>query len=146
MPRPAASGLTSLSLRAGLAWGLAGYALGARAFGPALWAGTLAGPLIGLMVGRLVQHRFQTTTGWRRWAWALASLYLGVVCFGAAIAVGGVVLGEPGTGAVSVERLLEPVVTALWGVTIGSFWLFLWPLAYGTHWLIEWRLDAPPPS
>ena len=119
-----------------------GYALGARAFGPALVGGLVASPLIGVVIGRVIQLRFQAAVGWRRWGWSVVSLYLGVVCFGGAVGVAEQLVRWRVAGGLSLERFVESIFGALWGVTVGGFWLFLVPLAFGTHWVIEWQVDG----
>lgn len=125
------------SLVAGLIWGVGGYLLGARALGPSIWAGVLVSPLVGVLVARLTQSRFQASAGWRRAGWALASVYAGAVAFGATVGVNDLMARGVGAGGLGI--LLGPVVTVLWGVTLTGFLLFLWPLAYATHWFLEYR-------
>ncbi|MFN0181857.1 MAG: hypothetical protein ACKVZ0_23900 [Gemmatimonadales bacterium] len=131
--------LTLLGLAAGAVWGVLGYLLGAKAFGPAIWPAVLLAPVVGLLVARLTYPGFARTEGIRRALWALASLYLAVILFSLPISVHEVIRRSPANP--SFEVALEAPLAVLWGVTLTGFVLFLWPLAYLTHWMIEWRMD-----
>ncbi len=118
-------------LVAGAAWGVLAYGLGARMFGPDLWGGVLASPLIGLSIGGLLQSRFEESAGCRRAGVALVSLYLSATLFG--LAVGGYDAVLRRTGGAPLERIGETIVAVWWGVTVTGYLLFLFPLAYLTH-------------
>jgi hypothetical protein len=138
-PIAATAHFVLLSAIAGALWGVLAYLLGARAFGPEIWAGVLTSPLIGVAVGRLTHEAFLGSTGFWRAFRALQSLYLGAVLFGTALGAYDLVAGH-GQRA-RVEVFFEPVLAILWGVTLTGFLLVLWPLAYFTHWLLQWRLE-----
>ncbi len=118
-------------LIAGGAWGALAYGLGARLFGPGLWGGVIASPLIGLSVGGLLQARFEESAGFRRAGVVLISLYLSATLFG--LAAGGYDAVLRRTGGAPLERIGEMIVAVWWGVTMTGYLLFLFPLAYLTH-------------
>ena len=120
-------------LFAGAAWGIVAYLLAAKAFGPVIWGGVLAAPLIGLPVGRALHPWFERVEGYRRGLVALASVYAGAIAFGLAVGLYDLVRG--GTSRVALEVVLQAVLGTLWGATL--FIIALWPLAYGTHWALE---------
>ncbi len=122
----------------GALWGVAAYLLGRRAFGPAIWAGVLLAPAIGLVVGSLLQAPFERAEGRGRSGWALLSLYLGATLFGLVIGIGTWVGFGTGTRRFP-EVMVEPLLGTWWGITLTGFFLVLWPLAYGTHRWLEWR-------
>lgn len=126
-----------LGTLAGAAWGGLAWLLGGAAFGPPIWGGVLASPLIGMLVGAAFQPRFDRNAGIRRALVALASLYAGGALFGLCIGAGELLLRAGGRA--PLELLTEPVAAVLWGVTVG-FVLARWPLAYLTHALIAWRM------
>ena len=137
---------TAVSLRrqlhhliAGSLWSLLAYLLGARPFGGAIWGGVVAGPIVGMAVGAMLQGPFERTSGARRGAVALLSLYVAGTLFGLGV---GIADWQRRGGGRSVDALgeimVQGVVGIWWGMTVSSFVLFLWPLAYGTHWLLEW--------
>lgn len=126
---------------AGLAWGVFAWLLGRRAFGPELWGATLISPLIGLLVGGLLQDGFERQQGWRRGAVALASVYLGATLFGIGLGIAAF-LQSPGGGATMFSRVAEHTLAVWWGITLTGFLLFLWPMAYATHWYLEWRASS----
>ena len=128
------------SFAAGAVWGGIAYALGAGAIGPPIWAGILASPFIGLVVGLLIQPRFVASSGVWRVVWALVGLYLGAVLFGIAIGVADEI-SRQSADHVAGAALIEAVLAVLWGVTVTGFVLVLAPLAYLTHWFLEWRLE-----
>jgi hypothetical protein len=123
---------------AGAGWGALAYLLGATAFGPDIWGGVLASPLIGLGVGSAFQARFERSVGIRRAAVALTSLSAGSLLFGLAIGIGDLLVHG---GRAPVEVVLDAVVAVLWGLTVAGFVLALGPLAYLTHAIIGWRLE-----
>jgi hypothetical protein len=114
-------------LLAGAAWGLVALLLGGRAFRGAIWTGALFSPLIGLLVGGLLQPLFERRNGPVRWLIALIALYLGAALFGLAL---------------SIERWSttgETIMGIWWGITLTGFLVILWPLAYFTQWMLEQR-------
>jgi len=123
---------------AGLAWGGFAWLLGRRAFGPELWGATLLSPLIGLLVGGLLQDRFERHQGWRRGAVALISLYVAATLFGIGLGIAAF-LESFGGGAAFFSRVAEHTLGVWWGITLTGFLLFLWPMTYATHWYLEWR-------
>jgi hypothetical protein len=130
--------LSLWSLVAGACWGGVAYLLGGRSFGPSIWPGVLVAPIIGLLVGRLIQPRFVVSSGLGRALWVLLSLYFGAVLFAIPIGVAEDLRlwgDNHRLGAATSESILA----VLWGTTL--FLLALWPLAYLTHWLLEWRLE-----
>jgi hypothetical protein len=74
-------------LLAGSLWGGLAWLLGAKAFGPVIWAGILASPLIGLLVGWITQEAFERLSGVWRGLIVLASVYLGATFFGLAVGI-----------------------------------------------------------
>ena len=127
-------------LLTGAIWGAFAWLLGARALGPSVWGGVVVSPLIGVAVTALIHPRFLSARGWARGAWALASVYLGAICFSVGCGIVAAVRAGAGRGP-SFERLVEPVVGVLWGITMTGYLLFLWPLAYATHWWLEYRAE-----
>ena len=125
-------------LIAGSLWGGFAYLLGVRAFGRPIWGGVLAGPIIGVIVGGVIQAPFERQAGLRRALLALASVYLAATLFGLAVAIGDWRALTAGTAS-PLWALATEVFAVWWGVTLTGFLLFLWPLAYGTHWILEWR-------
>lgn len=108
----------------GLCWGLVAWLLAARAVGPAIWAGVLASPLIGVIIGRAVHVRFEAASSrWRRALLSLLSLYLGATLFGLSVGVRDLIVGRA-DGNVG-------LITMWYGATI--FLIPLWPLAHVTH-------------
>ncbi len=132
--------LTMLGLCAGGFWGGVAYLLGAPSFGPAIWPGVLASPLIGVVTARATHPAFATTSGLRRALWALASLYLGAVLFALPISLRELIV-RGGSSPAPFEVAMEPLLAVLWGITLTGFLIGLWPMAYLTHKFIEWRLD-----
>ena len=101
----------------------------------------MATPVIGLVVGAVIQDRFAASTGNRRRLLPLISLYLGATLFGLAVGVGNWIVAH--SRQVNGREVIgESVVAVWWGVTATGFLLFLWPLAYGTHWLLQWRAES----
>lgn len=129
--------LSLFGLLAGAAWGIVAWLLGARAYGPSIWAGVLASPFIGLLVARLTHPPFARSSGFRRWLWALASLYLGALLFALPIAFYEVAIR--GAGRNPLETVLEQFVAVLWGITLTGFVIALWPMAWLTHLFMEDR-------
>lgn len=127
----------------GALWGGLAVLLGGRAIGRPIWGAALASPVIAVIVGALLQGRFERQSGSRRIWIALLSLYLGATLFGLAVGIADWP-GLTATGSRPLENLAEAVLSVWWGVTITGFLLFLWPLAYGTHWMLEWRDSYPP--
>lgn len=95
----------------------------------------MVSPGIGLLIGRLLQPRFEASVGWRRAAVSLGSVYLGGTLFAVGIALGTVLETGRRVGTVLGESLLG----TWWGMTVTGFLLVLWPLAHLTHWWLEWR-------
>lgn len=124
-------------LIAGALWGGLAWLLGAKAYGPIIWAGLIASPLIGVLVGRITQEAFERLSGVWRGLVVLASVYLGATLFG--LVVGGYdwASRRGGIGRLP-EVLLQDVMATWWGVTVTGFILMLWPLAYLTHALLQW--------
>jgi hypothetical protein len=120
---------------AGFCWGLLALALGARAFGRTIWPAVLLSPLIGILVGALVQPVFERRGGLGRSLAVLGSLYLGATLFGIAIAIG----QWSRFRAAPLVMSGEAVLGTWWGVTFTGFVLFLWPIGYLTHWILEQR-------
>jgi hypothetical protein len=130
----------------GAAWGGIALLLGARAFGPELWGGVLASPLVGVAVGSVTQAAFERHVGLRRKLIALGSLYAASFLFGMALGLTAS-LTRPAGGPGVVARVVENVLSVWWGVTMTGFVLALWPMAFATHWFIEWRAsEAHSPS
>lgn len=125
---------------AGLMWGSLGALLGGKAFGEAIWLALLVSPLIGLLVGHLMQDVFERHAGVRRALIALGSLYLSATLFGVSLGAGAV-LGRTGGGPGVLSQIADSTLAVWWGITVTGFLIVLWPLAYGTHWFIEWRTD-----
>ena len=100
-------------------------------------------PAIGMVIGSLVQPRFEQAGIRGRALWSLAGLYGSAIVFGIAAGVGDVVLRS---GAHPMAALGAGILTVLWGVTLTGFFLFLWPLAYGTHRLVEWAANEQGPG
>jgi len=123
---------------AGALWGGLAWLIGRRAIGAPIWGGVLAAPVIGVIVGLLLQGPFERQAGARRALVALASVYLGATLFGVAIGIADWRVLTAGT-VHPLESLAEAVLAVWWGITLTGFLLFLWPLAYGTHWILEWR-------
>jgi hypothetical protein len=118
---------------AGIIWGGLAYLIGSGVYGSAVWVGVLAGPLIGLAAGSIMQGRFESGTTGRRWLVALGTLYLGATLFGTTIGIYS--WATRSAGARSLESFLEGPASAWYGTTL--LVLLLWPLAYFTHYLIE---------
>lgn len=121
---------------AGAVWGAVAYLLGARAFGVVIWGGVLASPVFGLVVGWATGPWFERCTGFRRWAVALASLYLGGTMFGLAVGVHDWLAGATGRSLTGVVG--QSVLAVWWGITVTGFLIALWPMAYATHALLQW--------
>ncbi len=124
-------------LIAGGLWGGLAYLLGVRAFGRPIWGGVLVSPLIGAIIGRLLQGPFESHSRFRRGLVALASVYLGGTLFGLALAVTSWRALTAGTTH-PLQAVGAEVLAVWWGISVTGFLLFLWPLAYGTHWVLEW--------
>lgn len=124
----------------GVLWGLLAFLLGRRAFGPAIWPGLFASPLIGLAVGLALQERFESARPGVRRVISLLSLYLGATIFGMVIGLGTWLGLSPGSRRFP-AAVVESVLGVWWGVTITGFVLALWPLAHLSHWWIAHRSD-----
>jgi hypothetical protein len=124
-------------LLAGSLWGGLAWLLGAKAFGPVIWAGILASPLIGLLVGWITQEAFERLSGVWRGLIVLASVYLGATFFGLAVGIYDWFARHHGIRLLPVV-LVQDVAATWWGVTVTGFILMFWPLAYLTHTLLEW--------
>ncbi len=110
------------------------YLLGGRALRSTIWAGVLAAPFIGLIVGAIAQPLFERALGFRRALVALGSLYLGATLFGVAVGT----YDWSHTSRLATEVVLQDVIAVWWGLTATGFLLVLWPLAYCTHLYLEW--------
>ena len=88
----------------------------------------------------MTQRLFEGVQGNRRGLVALGSIYLGAILFGTAVGFydfvvrGDVHRAQP-------ARIVEAIVTVLWGTTMTGFVLVLWPLAYFSHWILERQPD-----
>ena len=133
---------TPIAFLAGAFWGLLAWGLGGKAYAGGLWGGVVAAPFIGVGVAAVLQDRFEGAVGWRRWAVAFASLYLGATLFALAVGVADAATAHASRGAV--EVVLEAVVGTWWGVTLTGFLIALWPLAYLTHIVLGWVDDYSP--
>jgi len=122
-------------LTVGAAWGLIALIFGSKAFGPVIWGGVLASPLIGLAAGRLTHARFEQTTGVYRGLAALASVYAGAVLFGVAIGLYDLAWHSE-AGRAAPEVIGQAMGASLWGATV--FLIALWPMAYLTHLALAW--------
>jgi hypothetical protein len=122
----------------GCVWGVLALLLGGRAFGDAIWIGILGAPLVALVVGALLQPRFEGAGRGARRLIALVSLYGGGTLFAVMIGLGGM-LGLASGNRRFPAAIVEPVLGTWWGMTLTGFVLVLWPLAYATHWWLEWR-------
>jgi len=125
-------------LALGALWGLAAYLLGHKAFGAVIWAGVIAAPAIGVVVGSSTQLRFERAVGRWRTVWALVSLYVGATLFAVVIGFGTWAAVSSGFRRLPIT-LFESLISVWWGVTLTGFWLVLWPLAYVSHRWLEWR-------
>lgn len=134
--------LRAAAFLAGALWGLLAWGLGGKAYGAGLWGGLAAAPFIGVVICAALQGRFEGAVGWRRWAVALVSLYLGATLFALAVGVADAATAHASRGAV--EVVLEAVVGTWWGVTLTGFLIALWPLAYLTHIVLGWVDDYSP--
>ncbi|MGE0160745.1 MAG: hypothetical protein AB7T31_15175 [Gemmatimonadales bacterium] len=120
----------------GTCWGLLAALLGGRALGSPILYGVFASPLIGFVVGRLLQARFARASAAYRALIAFTSLYLGAALFGLAIGLGELVDGSRAAGA---EVVWQGIAAVLYGTSL--FLIALWPLAYLTHVLLA--TDVP---
>jgi hypothetical protein len=124
---------TFLHSVAGICWGGLVYLLGNKALGPGIWSGVLASPLIGLIVGRLMQPRFENSSTGVRWLTSLVTLYFAATLFG--LVVGSWFWFAQTSNSRVLERCWEGLASTWYGCTL--FLPLLWPLAYFTHWAIE---------
>jgi hypothetical protein len=123
-----------LSLISGCVWaGIAWFLLDQR-INPAITAGILISPLIGITVGSFSRHFGERRPSMRA-AVALFTLYFAAALFGS---IGGIVDFAFGTGSQDIlSAILASVFFVSWGLTFTGYFLILWPLAYINHSLIS---------
>lgn len=112
----------------GCTWGLIAALLSAKAMGPTILVGVVASPVIGIVVGKAIHHRFAAAGRGGRVMLALASLYIGATLFGCAVGLGDWFAGRAGG---NIEVLWEGVIAVWYGTTL--FAIALWPMAYVSH-------------
>lgn len=117
----------ALALFSGAVWGGVAYALGSATFGPVIWGGVIASPVIGLIVG-LAFRRIRRLGFGKRAFMSLVSLYCAATLFG--LAVGLFDLARDVPDRVASEVVTQAVLAVLWGVTLTGYLLILWPLSY----------------
>jgi hypothetical protein len=127
------------SLASGCLWALIALTLGYRAFGPSIWGGILAAPLIGLLMG-VSSAWFDTRWQGGRALFSLVSLYVAASLFGFAMTLYDLFVRGIGP-APSLENLLSGIAATLWGITFTGYFAILWPLAYLNHRLLWLRLE-----
>jgi hypothetical protein len=124
----------------GCVWALIAYVL-AGAEGGIIWGGMVASPVIGVLVGLLVQRLQGLSTGSRAVV-SLANLYLAACLFGVAVGVYDLATGVnagPGWRRIPSAVVMQDVLGILWGLTFTGYFLLLWPLSYVNHALV-WNL------
>ena len=121
-------------------WGVIAYVVSHGLFGQAVWAGVVAAPVIGVLIGRISRPARDASQG-TQLVVALADLYLSAILFSVCVALGLVVAGQR-------FQLAEIVMSVLWGLTFTGYVLILWPAAFVNHRIVwntrEGRI-APAP-
>jgi hypothetical protein len=126
-----------ISAGSGVAWGLLGVVLARSAFGPIVWGGLLAAPLIGLVAG-LVARPLLPAPLLGLALLALLNLQLAAALFGLGIGLYDWIARDIPNRNHGV--VWQGVPAVLWGLNLGGYVLFLWPLAVANHaWLARWR-------
>jgi hypothetical protein len=128
----------TLSLLSGCVWSAIAYLLAHFAFGNRIWAGIVAGPLIGACIGGISRFAKSRPEGLRI-AVSLFDLYLAAACFGIAMTAHDF-LGKPANLNLA-AKAMENVLVVFWGLTFTGYFLLLWPLSWLNH-LLVW--DQPP--
>jgi hypothetical protein len=126
---------------AGCLWGAIGYAIARQGFGPPVWGGVVAAPLIGLAIA-FVFRGFRERSPGARIALSLVSLYLASGLF--ALAVGITDAARPIADRNGGAVVIQTVLAVWWGVTFTVLLPVLWALAYFTHALLG-RADSGGP-
>ena len=109
--------------------------------GDIIWGGMLASPVIGVLVGLVVERLHGLSTP-SRVVVSLADLYLAACLFGIAVGVYDLLTGinaGPGWQRIPSAVVIQDVLAVLWGLTFTGYLLFLWPLSYANHVLV-WNL------
>ncbi len=122
----------------GMGWGIGAWLLGHRALGDATLFGSLAGPAIGVIVGRLFLDRFAGAGGLGRAGYSLAALLVAALLFGLMVGLGLFLLSG------GRREFLALVAEGMAGVLFGTalFSVALWPLT----WMTMRSLTAAAPA
>ena len=126
-----------LSALSGCAWAVVAYVISAEAWGPLIWGGLAASPVIGLLVGVIYRPAYGLKGRGQALA-SLLSLYLAVTLFGLAVGIHDL-LWRSHLPRLSAETVLQAVLAGLWGVTFTGYFLPLWLLAIYNHRLLRSR-------
>ncbi|HTF57054.1 MAG TPA: hypothetical protein VK661_07460 [Planctomycetota bacterium] len=127
------------SFLSGGCWGGVAYLMGIRYPGTAIWAGVAASPVIGLIVGVLMNPTYRWST-WARVVASLLSVYVGATLFG--LVVGAYRLFKVSAGGITYDPIFEDMASAWYGTTI--YFPALWALACLNHFLLGMvRRPAP---
>ena len=129
----------TLCATCGLVWGALAMGSGYATFGAVVWAGFIASPLIGMVIGWLYRfiHHLPFVL---HFALPLVSLYVGAMLFGGAVGAGDIVAHWKAENVRSIALIPQTVLGVWWGLTFGGLVLFFGPLAILNH-LILRQLD-----
>ena len=123
-----------LCFLSGLIWAGIAYLLVPGPLGPLLWAGMVASPFIGVIIG----ISFRPAYRWPRAArilFSLVTLYLAVTIFGLVVGLYDVASSDE-PNRIPSAVVIEYILAFLWGVTFTGYAVLLWPLAYLNHRLL----------
>lgn len=137
-----------LSIVSGLFWGALAYVFGLHQLKPGIWAGMLAAPFIGMLMGT-VSRSFSRRSLPAKLLISLAVLYGAAMLLAVATGVSGAIATltlDPGAASVR-TYLIGPLFVVPWGLTAGPV-LLMWPLAYFNLSLVSesWRSGVPEPA
>ncbi|SRR5258705_6460783 len=128
-----------LSFLSGGCWGVIAYLLGQPQSRPGMLAGVAVTPLIGLIVGVLMNPTYKWST-WARVTTSLLSVYVGATLFG--LVVGAYRMYKTSGSGMTPSPIFEDMASAWYGTTI--YFPALWALACLNHFLLGMvRRPAP---